>query len=57
MHAAFLRRPRSWKAFSFFFRLFLVGSTLLFWLITAARNISAIAVGENRSPGQKARIK
>jgi hypothetical protein len=42
MHAAFLRRPRSWKAFSFFFRLFLVGSTLLFWLITAARNISAM---------------
>jgi hypothetical protein len=57
MHAAFLRRPRSWKAFSLFFRLFLFGSTLLFWLITAARNISAIAVCENRSPGQKTRIK
>ena len=42
---------------SLFFRLFLVGSTLLFWLITAARNISAIAVCENRSPGQKTRIK
>jgi hypothetical protein len=31
--------------------------TFLFWLSTAARNISAISVCENRSPGQKARIK
>jgi hypothetical protein len=57
MHAAFLRRPRSWKSILSLFPPLLVGSTLLFWLITAARNISAIAVCENRSLGQKTRIK
>jgi hypothetical protein len=39
------------------FRLLLVGATSLFWLIGTARIIFPIAVCENRSPGQKARIK